>query len=54
VESSEHEAIGFYMMSVSDNLWFEYDADSDESIPYDLNGDNRHFDVYQELAASAA
>ena len=53
VESSEHEAIGFYMMSVSDNLWFgrdEDDKDSDESIPYNLNEQNEHFEVYDYLA----
>ena len=49
VEKSDAEAIGFYGTSTSDNLWFEWDEEKEESIPYDLNTENNHFEVYEWL-----
>jgi hypothetical protein len=46
------EAIGFYQMSVSENLWFTYT--DDDVIPYNIRRNdneirigNPHFDVYE-------
>ncbi len=45
------EAIGFYGMSVSENLWYSWDeVEQNDSIPYDLNTGDKHFEVYDELA----
>lgn len=54
VESCNGEAVGFYGMSVSDNLWYEWVVDKDnedegESIPYNLNTGDKHFEVYDFL-----
>lgn len=49
VEKSTAEAIGFYGTSVAENLWYSYDKDKDESVPYDLKTGAKHFDVYEEI-----
>lgn len=43
------EAVGFYGTSVSENLWYDYDEEKDESIPYDLNTGDKHLEVYELL-----
>jgi hypothetical protein len=50
----EIEAIGFYGTSVSENLWFKYNEETDESIPYDLETSDKHFDVYDQIEAMDA
>ena len=49
IESCDAEAIGFYGTSVSDNLWFEWDEEREDSTPYDLNIGTKHFEIYDEL-----
>jgi hypothetical protein len=49
IETSDAEAVGFYGTSVGDNPWFRYDSDSNETIPYDLNTGDEHFEVYDWL-----
>lgn len=56
-EHADVEAIGFYHTSVSDNLWYEWNEEKEESEPYDLNTMDKHFEVYHwldSLAATAA
>lgn len=46
------EAIGFHGTSVANNLWQEYDEETDEFTPYDLNdpkNEGRHIEVYDWL-----
>ena len=52
-EHPEAEAVGFYGTSVSENLWYSYDGDKDESVPYDLSTGESHFEVYEFLAEHA-
>jgi hypothetical protein len=54
IEASDAEAIGFHGTSVSDNLWMEYDEQTDESTPYDLNSEDRHFEVHDYILTDAA
>jgi len=49
LESCDAEAIGFYGTSVSENLWCRWDGELDESVPYDLNAGDKHFEVYDWL-----
>ena len=49
IETSDAEAVGFYGTSVSENLWYQFDEENDESIPYDLNTGDEHFEVYDWL-----
>lgn len=49
IESCEFEAVGLHATSVSESLWFDWDEEADESIPYDLNAREDHFEVYEEL-----
>lgn len=53
IAASDAEAIGFWMMSVSDNLWQEWDEEADESVPYDLNARTDHFEIYDRLPSAA-
>lgn len=59
VEKCDAEAIGFYGTSVSENLWFidkeqtEADEDDEDSIPYDLNTGDKHFEVYDRMRETA-
>ena len=50
IEKWDVEAVGFYATSVGENLWFGWDEEQDEAIPYDLNVRNDHFEVYEALA----
>lgn len=50
IESCGAEAIGFYGTSVCQNLWFDWDDKTEESIPYNLNSRNDHFEVYELLS----
>lgn len=43
------DAVGFHGTSVSENLWFVYDAEKDESVPYDMSARDEHFEVYEWL-----
>jgi hypothetical protein len=52
IEASHAEAIGFYGTSVSENLWYDWDEEKDESVPYDLASRDEHFEVYEFLADS--
>lgn len=54
IESSDAEAIGFHGTSVSENLWFDYDSETEESIPYNLNTGDKHFEVYDWLEENDA
>lgn len=45
-ENSEAEAIGFWMTSTSNDLWFD---EGGEGSPYNLNERTDHFEVYEEL-----
>lgn len=49
IESCEAEAIGFVGTSVTGSLWFDYDDEKNESIPYDLKVGKDHFEVYDWL-----
>ena len=49
IEVCEAEAIGFYATSVGENLWYRYDEKVDETFPYDLNAEDKHFEVYDWL-----
>lgn len=42
-EDEEVECVGLYGMSVSENLWFRWDAEADESKPYDLTTGTEHW-----------
>lgn len=48
-EHPDVEAIGFHHTSVSENLWYEWEEETEESMPYDLNTMDRHFEVYHWL-----
>jgi hypothetical protein len=50
VANSTAEAIGFYMMSVGDNPWYEWDEETEDSVAYDLATGKKHFEVYEYLA----
>ena len=47
IESCEAEAIGFYGTSCGDNSWCKYQ--DDEVILYDLNSQDDHFDIYDDV-----
>ncbi|MHC4844391.1 MAG: hypothetical protein ACYTEE_11360 [Planctomycetota bacterium] len=49
IEQSHAQAVGFYGTSVSDNLWWSYDEDTDQMIPYNLDRGEEHFEVYDWL-----
>lgn len=53
IETCDAEAIGFRGTSVSENLWFKYDDNGENEIPYDLNSMDQHFEVYEELESAA-
>jgi hypothetical protein len=44
---NDADAVGFYQNSVVDHPW--YQQGTDDSIPYDLNTGDKHFDVYEHL-----
>jgi len=44
--TSTAEAISFYHTSVGENLWTDWDDEKDQPLPYDLNKDTKHFEVY--------
>lgn len=50
IESCDAEAVGFYGTSVAENTWYEFDDEKDESVPYNLNTGDKHFEVYDWLA----
>jgi len=39
-------AIGFYGMSVSENLWYQWDEESESDIPYNLETGSKHWDIF--------
>jgi hypothetical protein len=41
------EAIGFHGTSVSENLWYDWDEEAEESVPYDLATRTDHLDAYE-------
>jgi hypothetical protein len=43
------EAIGYYGTSCGEDLWFVWDGDKEESVPYDLNTGEKHLEVYEWL-----
>lgn len=45
------EAVGLYATSVSENVWFEYDEEKDESMPVPLS---RGFEVYKWIELLSA
>ncbi len=49
IENCEAEAVGFYATSVGSNLWVKYDEEMDISIPYNINTEDQHFEVYEWL-----
>ncbi len=50
VDTCEAEAIGFQATTVSDNLWYTYDEETDTTTPYDYNEQNEHLWVYEYIA----
>lgn len=50
VETCTVEAIGFHSTSVASNLWYDWNNERDESVPYNLNSGIKHFEVYERLA----
>ncbi len=53
IESSDAEAVGFHGTSVSENLWYKWDSEAEEEIPYELQDGDEHFEVYEWLAAGS-
>jgi len=49
IEKSDAEVIGFHATSVSENLWYDWDEEKEETIFYDLNTRKEHFEVYDWL-----
>jgi hypothetical protein len=49
IEKSTADAVGFHHTSVSENLWFAWDEEKDESIPYDLRTGDTHSEVYEAI-----
>jgi hypothetical protein len=49
VESLDAEAVGFYGTSVGENLWYSYDEETEESVPYDMATGTKHWSVYEAL-----
>lgn len=49
IESSDVEAVGFHGTSVSGNLWYRWDDEKDEEVPYDLEAGDKHFEIYEWL-----
>jgi len=43
------QAIGFYATSVGENLWYTWDEEREESVPYDLSVGDKHFEIYEEI-----
>lgn len=43
------EAVGFYGTSCGEDLFTSYDEETDEYIPYNLNEQQKHFEVYAWL-----
>jgi hypothetical protein len=54
LEKSTAEAIGFHGTSVSENLWYDWDEEAEESVPYDLNTRDDHYEVYEFLEQVSA
>jgi hypothetical protein len=49
VPVAEIEAVGFYGTSCSDNLWFLPAGDDEDYEGYDLNNNDKHFEVYESM-----
>lgn len=43
------EAIAFNATSVNSDQWRKWDDEIDDSVPYDLNKQDKHFEVYQNI-----
>jgi hypothetical protein len=49
IEISNAEVIGLHATSVSENLWYPWDEEKDENIPYNLHTMDKHLEVYEYL-----
>lgn len=49
MKDSEVQAIGFLGTSVGEDLFQDWDEETEEDVPYDLNKEDRHFLVYEWL-----
>jgi len=45
IDDDDIKAIGFYGMSVAENLWVSYDEKTDEEVFYDIETGNKHWFV---------
>jgi hypothetical protein len=48
-EHPDVQAVGFYMTSVSENLWYDWDEATETMILYDCNTEKKHFSVYRQI-----
>jgi len=53
IESSDSEAIGLHATSVTENPWFEWDEETDETLPYNLNEGDKHWFVMDRMQEDA-
>ena len=51
IKDCEYEAIGFHTTSVADNLWLHYDEETDDSIFYNIDSGDKHFEVYERFGS---
>jgi hypothetical protein len=52
IEDCNADVVGFHATSVGQNLWYKWDDEKDESVPYNLNDGQDHFDVYHQIGCS--
>jgi len=53
-DASEGDAIGLYATTVTENPWFSWDEEKDESVPYELATGQRHWFIADRLSESAS